>query len=79
MEIIRTVTLKCSFEKPEEFAKEAVVFMVQNEAVLNERIRCHYGEECQEVFKSVRVPAQVYAENMDWDVELLKIVQSFRS
>lgn len=75
----RTVTLQVGLDKPDDFAKEVVVFMTQSEAILLERIRSHYGEECQEMFKGVRVPAQVYAENMEWDVELLKIVQSLRS
>ena len=72
------MSLGVGLDQPNEFAKQAVNHMQRIEGTLLERIRAHYGEECQEVLKAIRMPIQIYSEQLDWDVDLLRVAHSLR-
>lgn len=54
-------------------------FISKAERKFMQRIREFYIEESAEMMKCIRLPVQVYAEAMDWDLEQLKAAQSLKT
>ena len=77
--IIRETILTIGTEDPTTFVTQVVEFMTKSEKKFAERIRGFYIEDGAEVLKGVRLPVQVLAENMDWDIDRVRGSHSLKT